>query len=86
MSFQRKLRNLIEGRWGRWIMLGLLIFILVVFTITGEMTQAIEGWFSDDQGPKRTDVAGTFSVLPASETDVTFQEFDDARGPLCTLV
>jgi len=75
----RKLRALIEGPYGRWLMLGLLLFILVIFTVTAEIEDWIRGAF-EDRGPSRDDVAGTFAVLPGSKVEVTWKEYDSARN------
>jgi len=79
LKFERWLRNLVHGPYGRWIMLGLLIFILAIFTVTKEMTDFLRGVFMGDARTSSSDVAGSFYLLPGSRTDVTFAEFDRAR-------
>lgn len=78
MATMRKLRGLIEGPYGRWIMLGLLIFILAIFTVTGPMTQWLRGLFGEKQ-VTGADIAGSFSVLPGERIDVSYGEFEQAH-------
>lgn len=76
---ERWLRNLVHGPYGRWIMLGLLIFILCVFTVTDEMVAWIQGATGGSPGLTSADSAGSFAVLPGEITDVTYAEFEGAR-------
>ncbi|MHC5050560.1 MAG: SurA N-terminal domain-containing protein [Planctomycetota bacterium] len=73
----RRLRGLIEGPYGRWLMLGLLIFILAVFTVTDEMTNALRNTFGEKQ-VTAADIAGSFSVLPGARVDVSYADFEEA--------
>lgn len=77
---QRALTNLIHGPYGRWIMLGLLIVILFVFTVMDEITDAIRGTIG---GQSRAidpgDVAGSFALLPGAVTEVDHRTFEAAR-------
>jgi len=79
ITFERWLRNLVHGPYGRWVMLGLLIFILVIFTVTDEMTDFIRSVFSGEERVTGSDVAGSFYVLPGDRTDVTYEEYEAAR-------
>jgi len=73
----KKLRNLIE-RYERWFMLGLVIFLLVTFTVASDIAQALKPSGGDHVVP--TDVAGSFQVVPAGEpVQVTFRDFNAAR-------
>jgi hypothetical protein len=77
MATMRRLRGLIEGPYGRWLMLGLLIFILAVFTVTDEMTNALRNTFGEKQ-VTAADIAGSFSVLPGARVDVSYADFEEA--------
>ncbi len=79
---ERWLRNLVHGPYGRWIMLGLLIFILCVFTVTQEMQDWLRNTFTGGNAASASDVAGSFAVLPGDISEVTFPEFDSARRKL----
>jgi len=79
MSTMRTLRGLIEGPYGRWLMLGLLIFILAVFTVTDEMTTALRRIFGEKQLTD-ADIAGSFAVLPGARVDISYAEFEQARA------
>jgi len=77
---QRALTNLIHGPYGRWIMLGLLIVILFVFTVMDEITEAIRGTIGGRSGPiDPGDVAGSFAILPGAVTEVDHATFEAAR-------
>ena len=80
MSTMRTLRGIVEGPYGRWVMLGLLLFLLVIFTVTDEMTNWLQGLGGGGNGVTGDTVAGTFSVLKGSQTEVTWSEFDQARA------
>jgi hypothetical protein len=76
---QRALRNLIHGPYGRWIMLGLLIVILCVFTVTQDIEDWLRGAFGGDTAGSTSDVAGSFAVLPGDTTEVSYSGFEAAR-------
>ncbi|MHC4135271.1 MAG: SurA N-terminal domain-containing protein [Planctomycetota bacterium] len=75
----RRLRGLIEGPYGRWIMLGLLIFILAIFTVTDEMTTVIRNLFGEKQ-LTQADTAGSFAILPGARVDISYADFDQAHS------
>jgi hypothetical protein len=76
IRLERWMRSLVHGRYGRWVMLGLLVAILAGFTVMSE----IGDWlFQRSPSASASDVAGTFAVLPGSQTAVTYSEFDAAR-------
>jgi hypothetical protein len=81
----RKLRGLIEGPYGRWVMLGLLIFILAIFTVTQDMTEWLRGIFGEKQ-LTQADTAGSFSVLPGARVDISYADFDQAQAEYRTAV
>ncbi|MHC4931748.1 MAG: hypothetical protein ACYTGV_06115, partial [Planctomycetota bacterium] len=75
----RKLRKLIE-RYERILMLGLVVVILVIFTVTGE----IMDFLSPSRGGQLdfNSVAGSFSVLPGEKVEVSYARYDTARMDL----
>jgi len=76
LKLERWMRSLITGKWGRWVMLGLLIAILSGFTVMSE----IGDWlFGRNRGGTQEDVAGSFAVLPGAVTEVDYKSFDAAR-------
>jgi hypothetical protein len=75
---QRALRNLIHGPYGRWIMLGLLIVILFVFTVTQEVEDWLRGLFGGKAAASMQDVAGSFALLPGAVTQVDHASFQAA--------
>ncbi len=74
----RRLRKLIE-RNERWFMLGLLIVILVIFTVTDEITNALRG-SSRSGSLDQKSIAGSFDLLPGERVNVTWEEFEQARS------
>ena len=76
LKLERWMRALITGKWGRWVMLGLLIAILSGFTVMSE----IGNWlFGKDRGSSREEIAGSFAVLPGDVTEVDYTSFEAAR-------
>ncbi len=74
----RKLRRLIE-RNERWFMLGLLIVILVIFTVTDQITAALSGRGGEGHLDPKT-VAGSFDLLPGERVEVTWEQYEQARS------
>ena len=67
-------------KYERAFMIGLVIFVLVIFTVTSD----IENWFraklSDEYDPSK--VVGSFAVLKGDKTEVTAGEYNSAVGKL----
>jgi hypothetical protein len=80
LKLERWMRNTINGPKGRWVMLGLLIFILVVFTVTSQMSEWLRGVFGIGNVRMQGDVAGSFSILPGDVTQVDHVAFEAARN------
>lgn len=76
----RRMRNFIK-RYERWFMLGLLVFILIVFTVTDEIVDALSGAGGARIGPE--DVAGSFRL--GDRVQVTWEQFDRARARYAIL-
>ena len=64
-----------DGR-NRWVLIGLAIFCLLIFTVTGPMTAVFASWFGG--GP--ANVAKL--VLPSGADEISFQDYDQARNYL----
>ena len=68
-------------KYERSFMLGLVIFLLVIFTVAADFADALKpGGDSDEIDPR--DVAGTFSLLPGETVEVSYEELDAARRQL----
>ncbi len=80
---ERWLRNLVHGPYGRWIMLGLLIFILCVFTVTDDMAAWLRSTFGGAAAASSPeDIAGSFAILPGDVSEVSFAGFEATRRRL----
>jgi hypothetical protein len=75
----RKLRAMMDGPYGRWIMLGMLIFFLVILGVNDDVLNYFQGGGGTDN---RGEVAGRFSVVGGDPVEVTYAEFDVARARL----
>ncbi|MHC4547184.1 MAG: SurA N-terminal domain-containing protein [Planctomycetota bacterium] len=72
----RKIRAVMQGPAGRWILLGIVLVILVIFTVTDDIVRALSPK-GDSLDPRET--AGSFSVLPGERIEVSYVDFDVAR-------
>jgi len=77
LKLERWMRNTVNGPAGRWVMLGLLIFILCVFTVTQQMQEWLHTIFVGD-ARATSNTAGSFAVLPGDVTEVDYPSFEAA--------
>ena len=78
----KSMRTLIE-KYKRLLLLGLVVFLIVVFTVTGAITDA----FSErgtDAPPADEDVAGSFRLNPKDETKISYARYNRARTAVRT--
>ena len=77
MMSMKKIRRLVKN-YERWFMIGLVVVLLVIFTVMGSITGGGSSGGGDD-GPAGDHVAGSFALLAADRTSVTNSEFSQAR-------
>jgi len=63
-------------KFERWFMLGLVILLLVIFTVIDVIVPGMQG-SADDR--RAEDVAGTFHILAGVPVDVTWEAYENAR-------
>ncbi|MEM8884142.1 MAG: hypothetical protein AAGD14_08750 [Planctomycetota bacterium] len=79
MPFSTKsMRGLIE-RYERWFMLGLVVFLLVIFTVTDQISASFMGG-GGEAGPGMDERAGSFYINPKTEVEVTYGDFNRAQS------
>ncbi|MHC4959517.1 MAG: hypothetical protein ACYTGN_14215 [Planctomycetota bacterium] len=69
------MRKLFE-RYERAFMIGLVLFVLVIFTVTDDIVDALSG---RNQGTDPGEAAGSFSILKGERVDVSYAEYERAR-------
>ena len=80
MPFNTKsMRALIE-KYEKWFMIGLVVFLLVIFTVTDAMTSMFTGGPDSEAPPQGSDIVGSFYVVPKEKVEVTFGDFSDAQS------
>ncbi|MHC4955315.1 MAG: SurA N-terminal domain-containing protein [Planctomycetota bacterium] len=77
-----KMRALIE-RYEKWLMVGLVVFLMVVFTFTGDMQDMFMGRGQSVAGAD--DLVGTFYVVPDKQVEITNARFAQGRQSLTIL-
>ncbi|MHC4939183.1 MAG: SurA N-terminal domain-containing protein [Planctomycetota bacterium] len=75
----KKMRALIE-RYEKWFMIGLVVFLLVIFTVTDTMTNMLSGAPEGEEPPRNSDIVGTFYVVPKEKVEVTYADFAEAQN------
>ena len=63
-------------KYERWFLIGLVIFITAIFTITTQMTNVLKG---GGGGASKEETAGAFSLLRKETVNVSWAEYDRAR-------
>jgi len=71
-----KMRALIE-RYEKWLMIGLVVFLCVIFTATGDIQDAFMG--GDQPVVGANDVVGSFYVVPDKKVEITNARYAQAR-------
>jgi len=74
MLSTKALRRLFK-KYERWFLIGLIVFLLLIFTIVDPLMDAITGGGQNDRG---AEIAGSFHVLPGKTISVTFTEYNTA--------
>ncbi|MEE8105157.1 MAG: hypothetical protein V3T86_06450 [Planctomycetota bacterium] len=62
-------------KYERWFLIGLIVFLLAIFTVVEPLTDFLQGVGQTDP---RSEIAGSFYVLPGETRSVTFAEYQDA--------
>ena len=78
----KKMRALIE-RYEKWLMIGLVVFLCVIFTVTADIEAFFAGEGREVAGAN--DVIGSFYVVPDQEVEVTNARYARARLALRVL-
>jgi len=71
-----KFRKIFQ-KYERWFLIGLVIFITAIFTITTQMTDVLQG---GGQSARTDETAGAFSLLRNETVNVTWAEYERARS------
>ena len=79
MLSTKSMRRLLE-KYQRWFLIGLVVFLLVIFTVLDSIGSQVGASGVEREGPDPDDVAGSFAVLPGARAYVTWKEFNDARN------
>ena len=76
-----KLMRALIDRMGKWLMIGLVVFLMIIFTVTGDFGDSSSG---DDANrrPGADEVAGSFYVVPGVKIDVNNARFTQGRRAL----
>ena len=77
----KAMRALIE-RYNKWLMIGLVVFLMVIFTATGDFESAFSDDDDADRRPGAGDIAGSFYVVPGVKVDVTNARFTQGTRAL----